>query len=391
MSAGWELMGRADLFAGQYFFEKSAGSVNGYGDLDLQLARSFSSSSGLFISERSIYTGFKQVNELAGGGTLFQQSLDNSLGGKWIRRYEGGYSLKPRAGVKSQLFRETSDEKWGKRLYDFWRYEAGVALERKTRWGLSIPWTWQISWDAYYTRYVRFKSLSSQFGAEMSAPDPGSRVLDSLTNQFSYTGELDLPGFNSLFFMYSLSMISFPDQKMIGSQGQYLDSSRSDSFHTLALGYSKRFSDLEALSRIRPLAGLNLTFSSLNSNQNHFDTDPKRLKFVDSYYDYSEIKVSPVVRAVFLESRLSVKAGYDFAFRYYTGRLSQTGAGDYTTGRLRQFLHGVSLDIAYPLWSSLDLKLRGFWMSSGSNNKYEQVYRYNYESSNYFAGVQWRI
>src|SRR3990167_4621771 len=85
---GWKFLGNADLFVGQYFFEKNAGSVNGYTDVNLQQARSFSSDSGLFFSERSIYTGFKQVNELAGGGTLFQQSLDNSLGFKYIKRFE---------------------------------------------------------------------------------------------------------------------------------------------------------------------------------------------------------------------------------------------------------------------------------------------------------------
>ena len=82
----WKLMGKVDLFAGQYFFEGQSGSVNGYGDVDLQLARSFSPKSGFYLSERTVYTGFKQVNELAGGGTLFQQSLDNSLGFKLIRR-----------------------------------------------------------------------------------------------------------------------------------------------------------------------------------------------------------------------------------------------------------------------------------------------------------------
>ncbi len=177
--------GKLDLFGGQYFFENQTGAFNGYGVLDAQLAKSYSSSSGFFVSARSIYTGFKQVNELAGGGTLFQQSLDDSLGAKWIKRYEGGFSLKPRIGIKNQLFRETKDEKWGKGLYDFTRYEAGLTLERKTRLGLSTPWLYQLSWDIYYTRYTRFKSLASQYGQELAAPDPGSRVLDCVTNQLS--------------------------------------------------------------------------------------------------------------------------------------------------------------------------------------------------------------
>ncbi|MEK7383600.1 MAG: hypothetical protein AAB262_10005, partial [Elusimicrobiota bacterium] len=79
------------------------------------------------------------------------------MGAKWVQRWDAGWSFKPRLGVKSGLFRETKDEDWGKGLYDFNRYEAGVGLERKTRWGQSIPWTWQLSYDFYYTNYIRFK------------------------------------------------------------------------------------------------------------------------------------------------------------------------------------------------------------------------------------------
>ena len=59
--------------------------------------------------------------ELAGGGTLFQQSANGSLGAKWVKRFDGGWSLKPRVGLRQEFFRETVDEKWGRGLYDFQR------------------------------------------------------------------------------------------------------------------------------------------------------------------------------------------------------------------------------------------------------------------------------
>jgi len=387
----WKLMGTAQLFLGQYYYQRSAGSLNGYADANFQLARSFSTDSGIYFSEHATYSGFKQVNELAGGGTLFQQSLDNSLGVKWVKRFENGYSLKPRLGLRSELFRETTDESWGKGLYDSWRYEAGLTWERRTRLGLSIPWTYQLSYDLYYTHYPRFRSLASQFGSALSAPDPGQYVLDAVTHQLTYRSDFDFPNFMSAYGLYSLALSDYGDQKVVGSQGQYLNSTRSDAFHTVAVGGSKRLTDLESLGRIRPVVGTGLSFSSLMSNQNNFDTDTSRLKFISGYYNYNEVHLSPSLSATFLAHMLNLRAGYDFGYRMYSGRLAQTVDGNYTTSRLRQWSHTVSFDAGYPLVAGLDLKARVLWSSSNANTAYEQVYKYRYESFNYFGGVEWRL
>lgn len=51
---GFELIGKLDLFGGQYFFWNQAGAFNGYGVPDVQLAKNHSSSSGYFISARPV-------------------------------------------------------------------------------------------------------------------------------------------------------------------------------------------------------------------------------------------------------------------------------------------------------------------------------------------------
>ena len=388
---GFELMGKLDLFGGRYFFEGQSGAFNGYGVFDAQLAKSYSSSSGFFISARSAYTGFKQVNELAGGGPLFQQSLDNALGFKWIKRYEGGYSLKPRAGIKNQLFRETKDEKWGKGLYDFTRYEGGLTLERKTRLGLSTPWVYQLSWDVYYTRYARFKTLASQYGQEIAAPDPGSRTLDTITNQFSYDSGFDLPGFLRADVFVALSMIGYQDQKVINSEGRYLSSKRSDSYQALNVGLSRRYNDIDLLGGVRPVMGIRLGLANLFSNQSHLDTDPAHLKFSRSYYDYWEERFSPNAQFTFIGSGLVTRLGYEFAIRRYSGRLAQKSDGAYGKDKLGQYSGSFTAEAVYPLLRRMDIKLQGNWATSRSNNHYEQVYRYNYGSSMYFAGLEWRF
>jgi hypothetical protein len=390
-NSGWKAQGDIDAMVGQYFFNNAAGSVNGYASADAQLLHSLSSDWGVYLDGRASYTGFKQVNELAGGGTLFQQSMDFSLGAKWVKRWDDGWSLKPRVGLRSQLFRETKDEDWGKGLYDYWRPELGLVWEHKTRLGDEIPWTWQLSYDLYYTRYPHFQSLTTQFGTEQTAPNPGSRLLDTVTNQFAYRNEYDLPGFVSAWMLYSISFVSFTDQKVVQTQGQFLSTNRSDTYQSFNVGASKRFNDFQHLGRVRPVAALNLTLSDNISNQNSFDADPSRLKFIGSYYDFWEARVSPSLTATFLTSKTVAQMGLDFASRSYTGRLSQNTDGSYKRSKLQQYSESVICSLTQPVWRALDLKFRAAWSNTSANTSFEQSYQYNYHDYNYFAGLGWKF
>ncbi|HXS99197.1 MAG TPA: hypothetical protein VN915_00815 [Elusimicrobiota bacterium] len=387
----WHLQGDIDLMAGQYFYNGEAGSVNGYANADVQLLRSISNESGFYLDGHAAYTGFKQVDELAGGGTLFQQSLDAALEAKWVQRYEDGYSLKPRAAVRQDYFRETTDESWGKGLYDFRRYEGGVLLEHKTRLGVEIPWTWQLSYDLYYTHYPNYTSLVNQFGTEQTAPNPGSKILDTVSNQLAYRSEFELPDFRSLWVLYSISFISFTDQKVVQSQGQFLGTNRTDDYQSLNLGASQRFDDWSVLGQVRPVAALNVTFADLISNQNDFDADPSRLKFVGAYYDYWEARVGPELNLRFLSTGATARVGADFAARYYTGRLAQNADGSYQGSKLRQYSEGVFLETAYPVWRGIELKARATFDNTSSNTSFEQSYVYNYHDWNYYAGAGWKF
>ena len=388
----WKAQGDVDLMLGQYFFNGAAGSLNGYASADAQLLRSLSSDWGFYLDGRASYTGFKQVDELAGGGTLFQQSMDASLGAKWIKRWDEGWSLKPSVGLDAQLFRETKDESWGKGLYDYYRPEAGVVWEHKTRLSDEIPWTWQLSYDLYYTRYPHFQSLTTQFGTEQTAPNPGSHILDTVSNQFGYRNEYDLPDFISAWIFYSISFVSFTDQKVVQAQGQFLSTNRSDTNQSLNVGASKRFNDWQILGRIRPVAALGFTITDQISNQNDFDADPKRLKFIGAFYDYWEARVSPSLTTTFLATKTIVRLGADFASRSYTGRLAQNTDGSYKGEKLQQLSESVALDASYPVWrDDLLLKARVAWSNTSANTAFEQTYQYNYHDYNYFAGVGWKF
>ena len=387
----WKAQGDLDLMAGQYFFDNQSGAVNGYVDADAQLLRSLSNDWGFYLEGRSTYNGFKQVDELAGGGTLFQQSWDSSIGAKWVKRYDDGWSVKPRVGARNELFRETADESWGAGLYDFYRGEAGVVWEHKTRLTDEIPWTWQLSYDLYYTHYPHFQSLTSQFGTEQTTPNPGARILDTVTNQFGYRNEYELPNFVSAWLFYSISLVTFTDQKVVQSQGQFLSTNREDTYQSLNLGASKRFNDWQAFGRVRPVAALNFTIADQFSNQNDFDADPSRLKYVASYYDFWEARLAPSLTTTFLATKTVARLSAEVALRRYTGRLAQNADGGYKNATLDQYTAAVFLDASQPIWRDLDMKLRASWSSTSANTAFEQTYQYNYHDFNYFAGFGWKF
>jgi hypothetical protein len=387
----WKAQGSVDAMFGQYFYDGQAGSINGYGNVDAQLLRSLSSSLGFYLEANSTYTGFKQVDELAGGGTLFQQSWDNYAGVKMVKRWDDGWSLKPRLGLRDELFRETVGEAWGAGLYDFWRYEAGVVWEHKTRLTDEIPWTWQLSYDLYYTHYPHFQSLTSQYGTEQTAPNPGSQILDTVTNQFGWRNEYDLPNFVSAWIFYSISFVDFTDQKVVQSQGQFLSTNRTDTDQTLNVGASKRYDDWQFLGRVRPVAALNFTLADQLSNQNDFDASPSELKYTAGYYDYWEAHLSPSLTTTFLATKTVARLSVDLATRYYTGRLAQNADESYTGNKLHQYTESVSFDAEQPVWKDLTLKTRIAWSNTTSNTTYEQTYVYNYNDFNYFAGFGWKF
>jgi hypothetical protein len=387
-----EHSGHLSLFAGQFFFEKQSGSVNGYADFDLNLSKSYSPEAGVMADFSAMYTGFKQVNELVGGGTLFQQSFDAGGSVKWLRRVEGGETFKPRLGFKYELFRETNDETWGKGLYDYWRAEAGIGWEKKARLGQSVAWTSNVSYDFYYSAYPNYQSLASQFGTEVGAPDPGSKILDNYSHNISYRGDFSFPGGRSAYTLALLSLAEYPFQRVVNAGGQYDNSLRQDLMFDLTVGGTQRLDDWQFLGRLRPWVSLSAGADRLGSNQNHFDPDPARLKFVDGYYDYTQLRAGPALSLLSLKTGATFDVSYQLAYRHYSGRLTQGVDGSYNDGSLmHQTVHTVSLAFAYPLGRGLELQARANWAQALSNTDYQTTYVYDYHSYNYFGGASWKF
>src|SRR5947209_5059364 len=114
------------LMGGQNYYNGSDSTFGGVGSLTLSPYMKFNDQWSLVPLYAGNYRGTKQVTDLVGGGTLFQDSQDHTFSSKLIRSFANGLKLKAVGGYGFELLRETKDEDWGKGLFDNRRLFGGT-------------------------------------------------------------------------------------------------------------------------------------------------------------------------------------------------------------------------------------------------------------------------
>lgn len=374
---------KLDLLGGQFFFQDAHTSFSGNTNLLLSPSVKLNDRDTLVPTISSQYRRTREVRELLGGGFLTQESLDNLVGVKWIRQLDERWALKPNVSFKSELITETSDETLGKGLFDYNKLSAGLEAERRTerlnlRHGLS----------AYRVRFPHYHALSasSDLGAEIRS---GDRVLDFNAYDYSLGADFLWRPDTVLTANFLLSARPFTDQKLVTRNGTYQESDRFDVYGVAAAGVQQKLPAWGVWERrVENLAGMNLSYTRLGSNQDNYDAT--RTRFNPAYYDYWEIGVGPYYAAK-VGKALGVTVAYDYTRREYTERLAQAVSGDYTGSRIRMNTHTFSAQLLYPLWRGVSVKLQGSYRMADSNMRYEQTYRYNYRAAHYFAGLSYSL
>src|SRR5258708_2145035 len=181
----------AQLLGGQNYYNGSASSFGGLASLTLSPYTQFNERWSLVPLYAGNYGGTKQVTDLVGGGTLFQDSQDHTFSTKLIRSFTNGLKLKAVGGYGLEWLRETKDESWTKGLYD----------NRRSFGGGEAEWSWdkdryvRLAYDYYRIRFPNYQSLESGqvnngLGRELSQPN----VLDNSNHALTLGARVGLPG-----------------------------------------------------------------------------------------------------------------------------------------------------------------------------------------------------
>lgn len=368
----------AQLLGGQYYYKGSESSLGGFASIAASPFIKFNEKWSLVPLYSGNYQGTKQVQDLVGGGTLFQDSQNHNVSVKGIHTLGNGVRLKAVTGYGMELLRETKDEDWTKGLYDNRRMSMGTEGE----------WSWakdnfaRLSYDYYSIRFPNYQSLSSQAasagqGREFDAPD----VLDTHNHRVTLGSQLTLPASGLLEASISSTWSSFADQHLVDGTGSQISDLRSDRSEGFSLSGTW---PVLATSHLRLFSTLGYSRTHLFSNQNHYDAS--RTTFIGNYYSYVTNALRSDWTFLIGEAPWTVQLSGSVSRQNYSNRLVQDSAGAYGTDDTKVDFATLGLSVSYPIAKGFQVKATTALGWNDSNNTYTQLYQYHYDTQTYLMG-----
>lgn len=378
----------AQFLMGQYFFGGEEGNLSGNASF---LASSVIKHEGLkrwsFVPLLSVrYQGTKQVTDLVGGGTLFQELSESRLAVRAVYQPSTRWKIKPEVGYKWQFLKETRDEEWGKGLFDHERPNASVEAEYIYR----DPFSVRAGYDYYQIRFPNYVSLESQAqaqpGEKLARELAGARVIDSTNHALYAGGSVEVPWRSFLEGTYTATFRSFPEQHVVTETGDLAGSTRRDTAQSLSLAWRVP----REAGGWRTVAGLSAQFLRNDSNQNSYDA--QRTKFLDGYYDSKAARGSievGVSKKLGERRTAQAKASAGLGQVRYPGRIVQDASGLYRSGAVSQTERVLSAAFSYPIAPHFLWSLQAGYGRQTSNQDFEKLYRYNFTTTNYLMGFSY--
>jgi hypothetical protein len=365
------------FFSGQHFHDGSASSLSGNFTVQASPAVRFNDRWSLVPTYTGGYQGTRDVQELAGGGTLFQDSTSHGLLVKPVY-HAGGWKFKASAGARYEFLRETEDEDWGDGLFDHRKYSGGVEIEYGEAAG------GRAGYDYYTLDFPNYQSLESAQDPTLSRELTGKDVLNSRNHLASAGFWAPLPGGLRADAAFYFNGRRFDDQPVVAASGSPTAQDRADQVLAASLAFSRPWTWGES---VRCAAELGVSYNATDSNQNHYDA--RKTVFLKDYYDYSQAAVSPRLSAALGGRPWLVSLSGSHSRRDYAERPVQDADGNYLSEKIRAAETTVGLGLAYPIGKNFKARAAGTLGWSDSNMEYEKVFSYNYKIANYLIGFSY--
>lgn len=375
----------ASFAGGQYFFAGDEAALSGNFYAAMSPAMKFSDQWSLVPVYTLNYKGTKQVTDLVGGGTLFQQSQDHAAVVKLVYRPNNRWSFKPSLGFKHEFLKETKDEKWGQGLFDYSKPSVGFEAEYIYK----KPFAVRAAYDFYALNFVNYASLESRLGSDLSRELVGADVLDSVNHALSFGGSAGFSAWGHPFGLeasYGLTSRAFPEQKIVLNTGLYDAQERADLAHSASVS---ALTPIAKKEKFKLSGSVDLGFMFNNSNQNNYDAS--RAVFNENFYDYAAFSLTPAIRLLMGGSKkeTQIVLASTLSRQDYASRRVQEAGGAYLSDAINLRTSIITFSIKRPIEEGFHLTMMGAWGESRSNMEHEKVYRYNYKTANYLFGFSY--
>jgi len=372
------------LLGGQYFYNGQDNSFGGDASLVASPYIHLNDQWTVVPLYSGSYQGTKQVADLAGGGTLFQDSQDHRFSTKVIRSLPHDLKVKVVGSYGLEWLRETKDETWTKGLYDNHRTSGGTELE----------WDWtkqriaRLTYDYYTIHFPNYQSLESTqqgsgLGRELSQPN----VLDNQNHMVGLSYETDLPAQGVLEGHLSYTRRTYGDQNIVLLSGSLDSETRHDNIHSISLEGTW---PILMRSEERLFTTLGYAWSDLQSNQNHYDPG-KQNPFNENYY--SNIQHTLQNRWTLLlgdsQNPWTITGNGSLSRQQYANRHTQNALGDYESDVTHVDTAMLGLTFTYPIAQGFRLVVTTDVGWSNANTHYDAIYQYHYHTADYLLGFSY--
>ena len=371
----------AQLLGGQNFYNGKDSSIGAMASLSAAPYVKFNDDWSLSPLYSGSYQGTRQVEDLIGGGTLFQETQNHDISAKVIRSFDSGLKLKAIGGYGVQLLRETLDESWGNGLYDNRRASGGAEAEYEWDKDRFV----RLSYDYYAIRFPNYTSLESQgatagLGRELSAPD----VLDTHNHALNLGTQVAVPGNGTLEATLGYTWENFTSEHLVDLSGELTPELRRDRQTTFS---TQGTWPVLVRPGARLFGSLAYSLARVHSNQNHYD--PQQLFFNPNYYSYLQQTLAMEWTLAMGNNPWTLKLRNALTHQHYTDRLIQDANGIYGTDATNVNGAFTTLVFTYPIAKGFRLIADTEFGWNNSNNGDNSVYQYHYNTQTYLLGFSY--
>ncbi|MDI6757085.1 MAG: hypothetical protein QME32_03575 [Endomicrobiia bacterium] len=377
-AAEFSSVGNFGFLGGQYLYAGAPSSLSGNLSLGFSPSVKFSGSATGILTYSGSYRGAKEVAQLAGGGTLFQDAQSHVGSLKIVLSPSKKIKIRPLVSYRKELLRETLGEQWTKGLFDYDKISAGAEAECE----FSKKHSAAVGADYFTLAFPNYVSLESRQTADLGREQAGAKTLDSANLMISARSSHAFGRKLKLRLDAASVAKNYPDQPVATSlDALSATQKRADAAIASAASVSFPFSFSRDVGLI---VEPGYSYSSLDSNQNR--ADARKARFIADYYDYNQGAPSANLHFIFGKKPAVVTLGGSLSSRNYSSRPVQNADGDYLTDKIYVNETLSTLAAAYPVAKDLKARASVSHLKSESNMEYESVYKYNFESSAYFIG-----
>lgn len=287
------------------------------------------------------------------------------------------FAFRPSLFYNIVWIEETADEELGDGLYDY--EDLGGGFENTHRWGEGDDErALKYGFDFFSREYPNYTSLLSTF-------DPNGSLEENEKDFLGYkaTAGWEAPVWGAMrgAIGYTFLFKDYTDKLTINSNGIRQGDKREDVYQEVTASLFHRIAECFAI-------GVTSSFDWNLSNLDLYDTRNTASladdRFFEDYYDYWSVDVTPSVHFYHRmdeEGKRVARLTFAYTFEglFYPDRTALDPAGNLTSEDQRDYGHVATARLAVPLTKQVSWITAAHYKSQDSNQKFENVYRYNYE------------